>query len=95
MMLQKFVPPQLWHAHHAAYLVDFLDCTKVHWSSFFLASMTGHLPEFSPLTPAALNNSYDLKLDIFIIILYPYPYEISFVLQPHISIHDTRAYIAL
>ena len=31
---------------------------------------------------------------VSLIVLYSDPYTISFALQPHISIHDTRAYIA-
>ena len=56
--------------------------------------MIGHLREFFPFETSCTDNLHDLKLDIFIIVLYSYPYEISFALQPHILIHDTRAYIA-
>jgi len=66
-MLQKFVHIHLWHAHQAAYLVDFLDCThkSISLHSSWLQWMEIY-QSFSSLKPAALNNFHGLKLDIFI-----------------------------
>ena len=63
-MLQKFVHPQLWHAHQAAYLVHFLDCAQksIRLHSSWLQWLFIY-QSFSPLKLAALNNLHDLKLD--------------------------------
>ena len=70
MILQEFVHTQLWHAHQAAYLADFLYCAQKSISLHSLLSSWLQwlviYQSFSPLKPTALNNFHDLKLDVFI-----------------------------
>ena len=39
-------------------------------------------------------NLHNLQMDIFLVVINEIPYEISFVLQPHIFIHNTAAHIS-